>query len=290
MKSKCEFPGVPVNRTFLAACVAVLLLAGCGKKEGDRPVGQVIAHIGADDVTTQELENEFRLANIPADKRNDALTKKALLEIVTRKAIARQAVMAKLDREPTMQLDPAGKGADAGAGVHATQALELIAAVGQSDLDQFITAHPTQFAKRVVFVTEQMEVPPQGATAEVAAATKEAKTLAEIEQKLTEMKVPFRKSSGALDSASLPAQMEQQLQKGAATDVFFVRTKAGGAFFKVVDTKSEPLNGDDANKLARQMIARAKSEELGRQAAADAQKSATYEGDYAKIMRDDPPK
>lgn len=291
MTSKFAFSGFLANRALVAATVAVLLLAGCGKKEGDRPAGQVIAHIGSEDVTIQELENEFRLANVPADKRSDAMTKKALQEIVTRKAIARQAIMAKLDREPTIQLDLLREKEQMLARTFMQRKLSnLVAAVGQSELDQFITAHPTQFAKRVVFVTEQIEVPLQGTTPEVAAATKDAKTLAEVEQKLTELKVPFRKSSGALDSASLPEQMEQKLQGGAATDVFFVRSASGGAFFKIVDTKSKPLEGNEASNLARQMIAREKSAELSRQATTDAQKSATYEGDYAKVMRDDPPK
>ena len=291
MSSVLEFSGLPAGRAFLAVSVTVLLLAGCGKKEADRPAGQVIAHIGADDVTAQELENEFRLAKIPADKRSDAVTKKVLQEIVTRKAIARQAIMAKLDREPTIQLDLLREKEQMLARTFLQRKLSsLVAGLGQSDLDQYITAHPTNFAKRVVFVTDQIEIPQQGVTPEVAAATKEAKTLSDVEQKLTELKVPFRKSAGALDSAALPEQMEQKLQTGAASDVFFVRSGNGGAFFKIVDTKSKPLSGDDASKLARQMIAREKSAELGQQTSSDAVKTATYEGDYAKIMRDDPPK
>ena len=53
---------------FVAAlgCCAVLL-GGCGKKSGDQPAaarGQVVARIGDQVVTTQEFENEMRLANV----------------------------------------------------------------------------------------------------------------------------------------------------------------------------------------------------------------------------------
>ena len=55
-----------------AAVAGAVALAGCGKKqEAQAVVGQVIAHVGPDDVTQQELDNELRLANIPADKRSD---------------------------------------------------------------------------------------------------------------------------------------------------------------------------------------------------------------------------
>ena len=46
-----------------------MMLTGCGKKSGDQAAvakGQVVAHVGDQVVTTQELENEFRLANVPA--------------------------------------------------------------------------------------------------------------------------------------------------------------------------------------------------------------------------------
>ena len=83
-----------------------MLLAGCGKKqEAQAVVGQVIAHVGPDDITQQELDNELRLANVPADKRSDQVVKGALTRIVERKYLVQQAVAAKLDREPTVHLD-----------------------------------------------------------------------------------------------------------------------------------------------------------------------------------------
>jgi EpsD family peptidyl-prolyl cis-trans isomerase len=241
--------------------------------------------VGPDDVTIQELENEFRLANIPADKRSDAVTRGALIEIITRKAVARQAISAKLDREPTIQLDLLRDKEQLLARTFQQRKLSgQVAGIGQSDLDQFIGAHPTQFAKRVVFITDQIEIPAQAVTPELGAATKDAKTLAEIEKLLTDKKIPIKRSSGGLDSATLPAQLAQQLQSQQANDVFFARIGGGGVYFKIVETQSKPLSGADANNLARQLITREKMEQNNQQVAADAQKAATFEGDYAKIM------
>ncbi|HSU99389.1 MAG TPA: hypothetical protein VLI91_04720, partial [Roseiarcus sp.] len=95
-------------RIAAIACAlpAAMLLAGCGKKQAEPAVvGQVIAHIGPDDVTQQELDNELRLANVPADKRSDPILKAALSRIVERKYLVQQAIAAKLDREPTVHLD-----------------------------------------------------------------------------------------------------------------------------------------------------------------------------------------
>ena len=95
-------------RIAAIACAlpAAMLLAGCGKKQAEPAVvGQVIAHVGPDDVTQQELDNELRLANVPADKRSDPILKAALSRVVERKYLVQQAIAAKLDREPTVHLD-----------------------------------------------------------------------------------------------------------------------------------------------------------------------------------------
>jgi EpsD family peptidyl-prolyl cis-trans isomerase len=274
---------------LVGASIILFTVAGCGKKEADRPVGQVIAHVGSDDVTVQELDNELRLANVPADKRTDDVTRQALTEIITRKAIARQAINAKLDREPTIQLDLLRDKEQVLARTFQQRKLSgLVAAIGQSDVDAFIAAHPDQFAKRVVFRTDQIEVPTQYVTPELVAATKDSKTLADIEKKLGELKIPARRGSGQLDSVSLPSQLSRQLQGQQADDVFFARVANGGVFFKIAETQAKPLTGADAHNLARQLMAREKFEALNQGAVADAKKAATFEGDYDKIMKEAP--
>src|SRR5262249_48039404 len=92
--------------------VAGTLLAGCDRKPAatataptDQVTGQVIAHVGKQDITVQELDNEFRWNAIPLDKRNDdALVKRVLSELVLRKYLAQRAVEAGLDRDPTVLL------------------------------------------------------------------------------------------------------------------------------------------------------------------------------------------
>src|SRR4051812_38192091 len=100
----------PVARlAFVAGCCA-LVLTGCGKKKEDQPAaaksGQVVARVADQVITTQELENEFRLANVPPDKQKEpALIKRVLGELVMRKYLLAQALNAKLDREPAVLLE-----------------------------------------------------------------------------------------------------------------------------------------------------------------------------------------
>ena len=84
--SSARFELSRVCRVALPAGLGLvgLLLASCGKDEGGQqaaaPKGQVIAHVGKDDVTIQELENEFRWTLVPPDKRDDALKAEQIRE------------------------------------------------------------------------------------------------------------------------------------------------------------------------------------------------------------------
>src|ERR1700712_650441 len=63
-----------IGRLVLFLAASSLFLAGCGQKSGDQAgaaKGQVVAHVGDEVITTQELDNEFRLSNIPPDKQKD---------------------------------------------------------------------------------------------------------------------------------------------------------------------------------------------------------------------------
>ena len=52
-------------------------------------------------MTTQELDNEFRYANVSPDKQKDPeIIKRVLNELVVRKYLLQQALATKLDREP----------------------------------------------------------------------------------------------------------------------------------------------------------------------------------------------
>ncbi len=163
-----------------------------------------------------------------------------------------------------------------------------VAGFSQADMDQFVTVHPSQFAKRVIFATDQVILPSQELSPAVGEATRGAKSLEEVQQQLTTLKLDSRRGKGAIDSAILPVQLFDQLQAQKPDSVFFTRNGANGVFFKVIGSEAKPLVGPDAAKLAKELMARGAAEQIVKQAKQDARAVATYEGDYARIMKDEP--
>src|SRR3954453_11938238 len=145
---------------LVAALLSGVALSGCGKGGENQAAapGQVVAHVGKEVVTTQELENEFRLTNVPADKQKDPQTLKRVLgEIVTRKYLVRQALEAKLDREPGVLLDilRSRELVLASAAVSRTVGSK-VSAISKSDIDRYIVNNPAKFSNRQLMEVEQI--------------------------------------------------------------------------------------------------------------------------------------
>jgi EpsD family peptidyl-prolyl cis-trans isomerase len=278
--------------TVTRACQAIgvaglclIVLAGCSKKdEGAASSGQIIARVGTEDVTIQELENEFRLANIPADKQKDpAIIKQFLGELVLRKYLLQQAMEAKLDREPAVLLDILRARTQILA--NAVLARKIAnQTVSRTDLDGYIAKNPGKFANRELVSVEQVSFAMTANAQSVIDANKEAKTLDEVDRQLASIGAQHSRSMATLDSSELPTDLFNAMQAKHADDVFFIRAAANGVFFKVIGETPRPLEGEAAANVARQLIkADMLKAELG-MASVSASLEAKYEGAYTKIM------
>jgi EpsD family peptidyl-prolyl cis-trans isomerase len=268
------------------AIAGATALAGCNKQEETQAAtGQVIAHVGQDDVTQQELDNELRLDNIPADKRSDQVVKTVLGRILERKYLVQQAIAAKMDREPTARLDVLRSREQVLAGAYVQRELGAkVAAISNNETGAYIAAHPERFAKRQVFQIEQISFPPQKDMESLAAATKDFKTMDQVEAKLNDLGIKYSRGTAALDGATIPSEMLKPLEARKPDDIFFIRSRTGGSFFKVRSADGRPLTGDQADQLAKRELASDLAKKEAQATSAAALAAAKFEGDYARIM------
>jgi EpsD family peptidyl-prolyl cis-trans isomerase len=141
------------------AFAAATALAGYSKS-AEAVVDKVIAHVGLDEVTQQEVDNELRLAKVPSDKRDEQTLKAILSQVIARKYMVQQALAAKLDREPMVSRDLLRSREQVLAGAYAQHGLAAkTSVIAKADIDSYIQAHPAQFAKRQLFQIEQVSFP-----------------------------------------------------------------------------------------------------------------------------------
>lgn len=275
--------------TWLAAAALAALLAGCGEKtpaEADASKSQIAARIGAEVVTVPEVDHELRLANVPADKRRDPeILKRVLRDLVARKYLARQAKDAKLDREPTVLLDILRAREQVMANALLSRDVNARAgALTQEQVDRYIAGNPQKFGSRMLMAVDQIVFPAGPTLQTVIDETRDAKSLEEIATKLSALGLPMNRGAGVMSSGDLSADMNAALRAQKPEDVFFIRLDSNGVFFKVREMQPRPLQGEQAQAAARQMMRADMMKAQLNQAMFLAISDAKFEGDYAKIM------
>ena len=277
---------------FAIATAAGILLASCSKKsevETEAPTSQVVAKVGDQVVTIQELDNEFRLANVSSEMRKDPETiRRVLGELVTRKYLVKQALDAKLDREPTVLLDILrSRELVLANALVSRNVITKSNAISKPDIDNYIANNPAKFGDRKILAVEQIAVPQTALSQAILDDTKEMKTLDEVDQKLTSSGVQHGRSTGAISSGDLPQDLLDKIMAKQPDDIFFIRVGANAIYFKVLGQQDKPLEGEAAFNAARQYLRQdiVKSE-LG-MTSVSANLAAKYEGQYSEIMTKD---
>jgi EpsD family peptidyl-prolyl cis-trans isomerase len=274
------------SHLMLAMGLCAVLLAGCGKKEQGAAgsSGQVVAHVGDEVVTTQELENEFRWANIPPEKQKDpAIVKQVLGELVLRKYLLQQAVSAKLDREPGVLLDLLRARTQVLASAYVSRSIST-KPITQTEVERYIANNPLKFAKRQILTSEQMVFQLNPNSQAVVDDNRDAKSLDEVDEKLSILGVPHSRASGTLSTSDIPEDLYNVIEAKKSDNVFFVRSGPNGIFFTVRGEEPRPLEGEAANNTARLLLRAERIKSETAMAAYSANLDAKYEGEYASIM------
>lgn len=277
---------------LLVLMAEVIAVSGCSKKAEEhtaKSAGQVVARIGDQVVTIQELETEFRWANVSADGQKDPATVRRVLgELVTRKYLVQQALAAKLDREPSVLLDILRARDQALANAFALRQISTrTSAMGKSEIEKFIANNPAKFANRQLMSVEQISIPLNQSDQSTIDSVKDMKSLDELGQKLTAVGVPYSRSTGTLNSAEISDELLKTIEK-KQDDVFFVRAGQNGVFLRVKSKQSRPIEGEAAVALARQLLRLDMLKTEASLTDISANMEAKFEGDFANIMKPQP--
>ena len=283
------FSAVRQSAVFVFASLALL---GCNKHDGNATASnsQIVARIGDQVVSAQELDTELRWNNVAADrKRDDAVVKQVLGELVARKYLVQQALAAKLDREPTVLLDLLRSREQVLARALVQRELSRQAsAISIADTEKYILDHPLKFADRKMLSVDQVSFPLASIDQTGVDAIKELGSIEKIDQRLTEQGIAHSRSAAAFSTSELPDDLLRSMQDKKQGELIFVKSGQNGLFLSVKGEEPHPLKGDAAMVVARQL----QQQDLARAQASltnfTASMEAKYDGDYARIMGENP--
>lgn len=219
-------------RASVTVLIGVLLLTACQKQPG----GQVVAVVGDEEVTLNELRAETR-RNVPATgPEAEAANVAALQKLVDRNVLANYARTEGLDRLPEYierrrQFDQT-----------LLAALAIRKLVGQpskpsdADVQAFIAANPTLFAGRQRLSLDQIRIAKPNSASTVKALT-DLQNMDEIAARLQAQGTPFQRGPAVLDTASIDPGIGKQIVALPNGEVFDIN-REGSTYITAITGRS----------------------------------------------------
>lgn len=234
-----------------------LILAGCGDDAGGAAAelekGQVVATVGGQDITIHELNAELQGVALPTGERRKAIEQAALQQIVNRRILADIARERGIDETPAFVLQKKRTEEALLVQLLQQQLASKIQPPTREQADAFIRQNPNLFAERKVFTIDQIQFE-QPEDLRTLAAFEPLQTMDEVESKLIQDGVEYRRLPATLDAVGANPELIAQVLKLPPGEVFLIPTGRAVLANRVTDTRVEPFTGDRAVQYAMQIL------------------------------------
>lgn len=249
----------------LLAGTMLLALSACGKKDAAAELekGQVIATVDGKDVTIHELNAELQGVQLPSGDQRKGFEQQALQQIINRRILADLARERGLDKTPQYILQE--RRADDAILVQMLQR-SIASTIRQPTRDEvakFQSDNPELFAQRKIYTVDQIQFEPPADITKLKA-YQPLKTIDEVQAKLDEDHLRYKRAPSQIDALAVPPLLLQRIQKVPAGEVFIIPVPNGRVLVanKITDTKVVPFTGDQATAFATQQIQSRKLNDL----------------------------
>lgn len=231
--------------------VLALVLASCGKGDGEAPKGQVVATVDGQEITASELELEMR--DMPSDPKVAAAVQQAALQgLISRKLLVAEAKRRDLESSPMAAM--VRKRAEDLAMVQLLQASIAgnVPKVSDDEVNDFISSHPATFSQRRLISVDQLLV--ANIDPKLIKEIEPLKTMPEIEALLDKNNVQYVRSAAVLDTLNLNPNVATKIASLGNDEVFAVPNGTGVQIARITGSRIEPLSGDEAKRIARLVL------------------------------------
>jgi len=238
---------MPELRSLALILAAAPLLWSCGGSKA--PSGQVVATVDGEEVTFSELNQEAKLQNA-GDANNPAIRQQLLQTIIDRKLLAGSATNQKIDRSPDYLLLRKRAEELILSDLFIRKSLTTSDQPREDQIEEFARSKPDIFDRRTIFTVDQI-IFPQTNNPALMRQLGAAKSLDEIEQRLSEAGVPRERATAKWDSARMPEDLPQRLRSLGSGEPF-VRVSNPMVAGVIVNMQSAPVPDQQRRALAAQ--------------------------------------
>lgn len=220
--------------------IFTLVLTACDKELKEKKSGQALVSVNGKEVTTLQLNDEIRRANIRADQLEVA-SKQLLESLIVRQLIVEEAMRNKLDRTPDVMQARERANAQIIAQAYMQNIMSKVAKPSKMEIDDFFQKHPEFFAQRKQFDLTTVRIATKDLSNELKAIIDAAKSLDEIVVWLDKNKVEYFRNLVTRSTADLPSQMTTVLQEKSRDTIFIINEQENSLLIFVNAIKDNPI-------------------------------------------------
>lgn len=235
--------------TIVSTVALSLGLAGCG---GDSvPAGQVVATVNGKEITRPELNAALPKTALASSKDAPLVRNGVLDQLVMQELVVQEARRQGLDKSQEYLLASRRANDQILSSLLTRRVLQGLRTPYAQDVQSFQRANPTRFAERVVLAVNQVRFP-DGTLAD--ASLKDVHTLDGVVAALEKAGAKGERGQAAIDSATLTPQALAQLRALPAGEPFVIHENGLTIVSTITGSQSAPLTGEQADKVAMQVI------------------------------------
>lgn len=252
-----------MRKGFSAAVfLGTALLAGCGNSgEEQLEKGQVVATVAGKDVTVHELNAELQGANLPQGADRKAIEQAALQQVVQRRILADIARERGLDKTPMYLLqEKRAEETILAQMLQRSLASSIKQPTGQ-EIQTYIAQNPQLFAQRKIFTVDQIQFEAPKDMRQLSA-YQPLKTMEEVEAQVKKDGLRYRRAPATLDVATANPMLVQQVLRLPPGEIFIIPAGQAVVANRITGERVEPLAGEDANRLATNLLQQQRYQDL----------------------------
>lgn len=252
-----------MRKGFPAALfLGTALLTGCGNSgEQQLEKGQVVATVDGKDVTVHELNAELQGINLPQGADRKAIEQAALQQVVQRRILADIARERGLDKTPMFLLqEKRAEETILAQMLQRSLASSIKQPTGQ-EVSTFIAQNPQLFAQRKIFTVDQIQFEAPKDMRQLAA-YQPLKTMEEVEAQVKKDGLRYRRAPATLDVATANPALVQQVLRLPPGEIFIIPAGQAVVANRITGERVEPLAGEEANRLATNMLQQQRYQDL----------------------------
>lgn len=235
---------------LLLPIAASLMLASCGRSA----TGQVVAVVNGEEVSLTELNAELKsLGEISGNR--ETIRAAALQSLIDRKLLVQAARERGIDKDPDFLQQQRRANDQLMVGMLAQQVTKNVPVPSQTDIARYLRDNPRAFAQRTIFDLDQVQFS-EPSDAKFLKLLEPTRTLSDVVALLNRAQIRFAPQKGALDTATTPKALLNQITKLSAGEPFIIRSGGVVVVSVITGQRTAPLAEAEARRLAAETLRR----------------------------------